>query len=274
MPTPLELLLDPVSLLVFAMYGGLLLAERLWPARELPTISGWYLRAAVSFFTYFFVSSYAPLLWDGHLEALRIFDLRDATPWIGATVGIFAYEALAYAYHRAMHAQNFLFRTLHQMHHSAERLDAAGAFYFSPLDMLGWSLVGSFGMVVIVGISPEAATRAILVLTFLGIFQHANLRTPRWLGYLVQRPESHAVHHQRGWHRNNYADLPIFDIAFGTFDNPADYPEATGFYDGASARVAEMLIFCDVSEAPVPKSAASASLAAATSSATRPIIAS
>ena len=26
---------------------------------------------------------------------------------------------------------------------------------------------------------------------FLDIFQHANLRTPRWLGYLVQRPESH-----------------------------------------------------------------------------------
>ena len=38
----------------------------------------------------------------------------------------------------------------------------------------------------------------------------ANVRTPQWLGYLVQRPESHSVHHQRGVHAYNYSDLPLF----------------------------------------------------------------
>ena len=51
------------------------------------------------------------------------------------------------------------------------------------------------------------------------LFYHWNVRTPHWLGYFVQRPESHCVHHQRGRHRNNYSDLPLWDIAFGTFSS-------------------------------------------------------
>ena len=82
-------------------------------------------------------------------------------------------------------------------------------------------------------------------LAFNAAFQHANIRTPRWLGYLIQRPESHGVHHGRGIHRYNYADLPLWDMVFGTFRNPQ--PEATprtaGFYPGASARLATMLAF-------------------------------
>jgi len=81
------------------------------------------------------------------------------------------------------------------------------------------------------------------------VFQHANLKTPRWVGYLVQRPESHAVHHERGVHAYNYSDLPLWDMVFGTFRNPAaDRPlPQQGFYDGASARLLDMLLFRDVS---------------------------
>lgn len=64
------------------------------------------------------------------------------------------------------------------------------------------------------------------------MFQHANIRTPRWLGYLIQRPESHAVHHGRGIHRYNYADLPLWDIIFGTFRNPETATGEVGFYRG------------------------------------------
>ncbi len=72
--------------------------------------------------------------------------------------------------------------------------------------------------------------------------------SPRWLGYFIQRPESHSRHHARGVHANNYSDLPIFDLLFGTFDNPREFAAETGFYDGASARVVEMLCGRDVAE--------------------------
>jgi sterol desaturase/sphingolipid hydroxylase (fatty acid hydroxylase superfamily) len=40
--------------------------------------------------------------------------------------------------------------------------------------------------------------------------------------------------------------LPLFDILFGTFRNPASYEHETGFYHGASNRVGEMLVFKEV----------------------------
>ena len=123
-----------------------------------------------------------------------------------------------------------------------------GAFWFSPLDMLGWTLLSSLALTLVVGITPQAATIVLLLTTFFGIFQHANIRTPRWLGYFIQRPESHSRHHARGVHTGNFSDLPFFDLLFGTFHNPREFSAEQGFYHGASARIPEMLRFRDVSE--------------------------
>jgi len=71
-------------------------------------------------------------------------------------------------------------------------------------------------------------------------------REARWLGYIIQRPESHSVHHGKGIHRYNYSDLPLWDMLFGTFRNPAEFQPEHGFYKGASARIPEMLVFQDV----------------------------
>jgi sterol desaturase/sphingolipid hydroxylase (fatty acid hydroxylase superfamily) len=82
----------------------------------------------------------------------------------------------------------------------------------------------------------------------LGIFQHTNIKTPQWLGYIIQRPESHTVHHAKGIHKYNYSDLPIFDIIFGTFKNPKYHEHETGFYNGASNKIFEMLTFKDINK--------------------------
>ena len=215
--------------------------------RALPDVPAWKLRGLSVFAVYFFASTYLPLLWDHHLARFQLLDLTGLGTAGGAVTGLLIYELAAYWWHRSMHAFAPLWRGFHQMHHSAERLDTYGTFYFSPLDMIGWTLLGSLSLVLVVGITPAAATLVLLALTFLAMFQHANIRTPRWLGYLIQRPESHTVHHGRGVHRNNYADLPVFDLLFGTFRNPHGYELKTGFYTGASARLTDMLLFRDVS---------------------------
>jgi sterol desaturase/sphingolipid hydroxylase (fatty acid hydroxylase superfamily) len=197
---------------------------------------------------YFFLASYLPLLWDRHLAAFQLFDLTGLGPLGGLAAGLLVYELGVYWWHRSMHSSTILWRSFHQMHHSAERLDSFGAFWFSPLDMTGWTLLSSLALVLVVGVSAQAATSIILLTTFLAIFQHTNIRTPRWLGYFIQRPESHTIHHGKGMHRNNYADLPVFDMLFGTFKNPHGYEMETGFYPGASDRVGDMLLFKDVSQ--------------------------
>ncbi|MBS7456946.1 sterol desaturase family protein [Coralloluteibacterium stylophorae] len=263
MPSPLQLLINPTSLVVISLYGALILWEHLFPARILPLSRLWRLRGLIAFVVFFFLSSYLPLLWSEHLQAAQLVDLTHLGTWAGAGVGLLVYEAGVYAWHRGMHASDVLWRGLHQMHHSAERLDTWGAFWFSPLDMVGWTALSSLCLTLVVGIAPEAATLVLYATTFMAVFQHANIRTPRWLGYFLQRPESHSVHHQRGVHAYNYSDLPLFDLLFGTFRNPRAHAPEQGFYDGASLRVPGMLAFRDVSQPGTAGAGASAAAAGA-----------
>jgi sterol desaturase/sphingolipid hydroxylase (fatty acid hydroxylase superfamily) len=155
-------------------------------------------------------------------------------------------------------ARTPLWRGFHQMHHSAERLDTFSAFWFSPLDMIGWTAVFSLSLA-LAGLAPDAATLTVYIATFLSILGHTNVRTPHWLGWFIARPEMHSHHHERGVHARNYADLPVFDMLFGTYHNPREHAARQGFYDGASRRLLDMLRFRDVST-PVP----AATVAAAT----------
>jgi sterol desaturase/sphingolipid hydroxylase (fatty acid hydroxylase superfamily) len=247
MPTPLELLQDPFTLALLAAFAALALWERLAPGRPLARVPGWTARALLSFAVYFLLSSYLPLLWADTLAPLQLADLSRWPAWAAVPAAVLAVEAASYALHRALHRYTPLWRLCHQMHHSAERVDAVGAFWFSPWDMVAFTLAASLALVV-VGVSAQAATWALLIITWLTIFQHANVRTPRGLGWLVQRPEMHALHHARGIHHFNYAELPLFDLAFGTFRNPGGYEHETGFWQGASARVLDMLLLRDVAE--------------------------
>ncbi len=247
MPTPVEVLLSPATWVIVGLYAALLLWETLAPARRLPVVPGWRLRGLASFAAFLVVSTYLPFLWMEHLARFQFFDLTGLGAWGGAAAGLLVYEAGVYFWHRSMHASDGLWLGFHQLHHSAERLDAYGAFWFSPLDMAGWTALSSLALTLVVGISPEAAAMVLYATTFLSIFQHANVRTPRWLGYLVQRPESHSYHHERGVHARNYSDLPVFDLVFGTFHNPRGFAAETGFYPGASSRFGDMLLMRDVS---------------------------
>lgn len=250
MPSPIELLMHPVSLIIFGIYAALMLWEAVAPGRSLPPVPGWHVRGLIAFGVYFFLSSYLPLMWDRYLAPYQLVDLSSLAVWQGAIVGVLVYELGAYGWHRLMHRVDVLWRTFHQMHHSAERLDVYGAFFFSPLDMVGWTALTSLCLTLGVGLNPQATTITLISINFLSMLQHANIRTPSWLGYIVQRPESHSVHHGKGIHRYNYADLPLFDVVFGTFKNPVTHQKETGFYPGASSRVLDMLLARDISMLP------------------------
>jgi sterol desaturase/sphingolipid hydroxylase (fatty acid hydroxylase superfamily) len=113
--------------------------------------------------------------------------------------------------------------------------------------MIGFTLLGTACFEFIMRLPAQAVTIVLLVANFLSIFQHANIKTPGWLGYIVQRPESHAVHHSKAIHAFNYSDLPLFDLIFGSFRNPKEYVKESGFYNGASSRIVDMLSFRDIS---------------------------
>src|SRR5687768_2180011 len=206
--------------LAAALFAGFALLELVTRGRRFPAVTNWRLKGLGFALLYFALATYAPLFWDGWLGRYRLF-AADALPlWVQVAGGLLLLEAGIYAWHRTMHNTPLLWRWLHQMHHSAERVDVWGAFYFHPLDMIGWALLSSVVLVLGFGISAEAAIVIAVLATFCSIFQHANVRTPHWLGYIVTRPESHSAHHERGIHGRNYGDVPWFDMIFGTFHNP------------------------------------------------------
>jgi sterol desaturase/sphingolipid hydroxylase (fatty acid hydroxylase superfamily) len=246
MLSPIDILLDPVTLTFSSIYAMLMLWEAIFPARKLPHVRYWQLKGIASYLFFLLLSAYLPLLYAELLPTAALIDLSSMNVVAGAIIGVLAYELGLYGWHRIMHANDTLWKVFHQMHHSAERLDTYGAFFFSPMDMIGFTLLGTLSISISVGMPSTSITIFLLVTNFFNVFQHANINTPVWLGYIIQRPESHSVHHAKGVHAYNYSDVPVFDIIFGTFKNPKEYVAETGFYQGASSKVTEMLLFKDV----------------------------
>jgi sterol desaturase/sphingolipid hydroxylase (fatty acid hydroxylase superfamily) len=133
----------------------------------------------------------------------------------------------------------------HQLHHSARRIEVLTSFYAHPLDSCAAMLLSVISSCWVLGASPAAAAVALGLTAAFDLFTHADMRTPRWLGYVLQRPEMHTVHHQHGHHAQNYG-LPLWDMLFGTWTNPAERAQKLGFDDDKSERVAEMLLWRDV----------------------------
>jgi sterol desaturase/sphingolipid hydroxylase (fatty acid hydroxylase superfamily) len=220
--------------------------EIIFPGRKLPVVKYWRIRGIFAFVIYFFISSYLPLIWNNYLAEYQIFDMTFLGDYWGGLVALLLFELGVYVWHRAMHKSNLLWRVFHQMHHSAERVDTYGTFFFSPMDMIGFTFLTSLAMVWLGGFTVQATIYAVYGATFLAVIQHTNIKTPQWAGYFFQRPESHSLHHAKDIHAFNYSDLPLFDILFGTFRNPKDFAQETGFYDGASFRIGKMLLFKDI----------------------------
>jgi sterol desaturase/sphingolipid hydroxylase (fatty acid hydroxylase superfamily) len=226
--------------IIIGMFALFALAEAVLLGRNFPRVRHWHAIGLAAFVINLALTTYAPFLWDETLGAYRLFDLTSLAFWLQFAIGLVVMEAGIFAWHRTMHAVTPIWR-IHQMHHSAERVDIWGAFYFHPLDMLGWSLLGSLCLVWLVGLNPEPTLLVSLTASFCAMFQHSNISTPRWLGFIITRPESHSVHHQRGVHGYNYGDVPWFDMLFGSFRNPEKFEAEVGFHDGSSKRYGELL---------------------------------
>jgi len=229
-----------------------LLLDLAYRARKYDTPRFWRLRSVAVTLVAIALSFAVPMVWAKLFGAWTLLDLSPLGTALGAVVGILVYELGHYWYHRTMHRNDALWRIFHQMHHSPESLDAWGAYYLAPADVVGFVTLQTLIFGPLLGLPVGAAVIGNLFLTFNALFQHANIRTPEWLGYIIQRPESHGVHHQRGVHAYNYSDLPLWDMVFGTFKNPMKFEGEVGFWKGASSKIGDMLLAKDVSQSALP----------------------
>jgi sterol desaturase/sphingolipid hydroxylase (fatty acid hydroxylase superfamily) len=241
---------DIIGLLVPVTYFVFLVTEKLWPAREFPPRKGWQWIGLGFLVVIMTISTVVPLLIpEAWLGSHRWLDGTRLGVAGGTVVGFVLLEGFIYVWHRSAHNVGFLWRGFHQMHHSPQRVDIAGSLVFHPLEMVVQVLIQLFATVIVLGLDPLAAALVGYLIAFNSFFQHWNVRTPQWMGYFIQRPESHCVHHRMGFHYYNYADFPPWDMLFGTFRNPRQFMGECGFEGGAERRMGAMLAFADVNAA-------------------------
>lgn len=224
----------------------MMLIERLAPGRVFAEAPGFHARALLASTVQGLIAFAAGALWDGALVRARPWcaDALGVVP--GAIVGYLVITLVYYGWHRARHEVPFLWRWVHQLHHSPSRIEVITSFYKHPLEILLNGLLSSAIVYLVVGLSREAATLAVLLTGLAELFYHWNVRTPRWVGFFVQRPEMHQIHHERGRHACNYGDLPIWDMLFGTYANPARFEGECGFDSARERRAWDMLCARDV----------------------------
>jgi len=189
----------------------------------------------------------AGITWERWLSGRSLLHLSSQLgPRQGGFVAYFVATFVFYWWHRARHENDMLWLGFHQLHHSAQRIEVITSFYKHPVEMVVNSLIGSVLVYSVLGLSLQAAA-IYTFFTAVGEFiYHANVRTPRWLGYLFRRPEMHRIHHEYGRHRNNYGDFAIWDMLFGTYENPPTFSKSCGFDDEKEQRLGSMLAFQDV----------------------------
>ena len=237
------LLAAPLTYLVMAVI------EKLRPARTFPERPGWQWTGMAFLLTIMSLGIAVPLLLpEAWLEPRRWIDGTRLGIVGGAIVGYVMLQFGVYAWHRSAHNVNFMWRAFHQIHHSPQRVDIPGSNVFHPFEMLAYTALLLFVTVIVLGLEPVAAAIVGYLFAFGGMFQHWNVRTPQWIGYILQRPESHCVHHRRGVHYFNYADFAPIDLLFGTWRNPKEYRGECGFDSPADRRMLPMIALADVNE--------------------------
>jgi sterol desaturase/sphingolipid hydroxylase (fatty acid hydroxylase superfamily) len=161
---------------------------------------------------------------------LHVNDLRDywssMPPAFSGFCAFLIFTFVHYWTHVARHRVPFLWKWCHRLHHSSERFETYVSLYIHPFELIllqltfaavlffsgfGLKTLGAFGFFYI----------------FINAWMHMNVESPQWLGYVVFRPEQHSRHHSG--QECNYGVIPLWDLVFGTFENPKRHPEIVGF---------------------------------------------
>ncbi len=239
-----------LPLIVIGVAAAMIAVELLHPGRRWPQVAGWWTRALLLNACQVGTVLLAGVAWDGFMVRHRPWSADRLGVTGGALVGYVAITFVYYWWHRLLHDLGFLWRWVHQVHHSPQRIEIVTSFYKHPIELVVNGVLSSAILYLLVGVGARAASVAVLLTGLAELFYHWNVRTPYWLGFIVQRPESHCIHHQEGVHSYNYADLPLWDMLFGTFRNPRRWDARCGFGPVNEARLPEMLAGVDVNRVP------------------------
>jgi sterol desaturase/sphingolipid hydroxylase (fatty acid hydroxylase superfamily) len=227
------------------------LLEKLFPGRNLAEKNGWFLRALFFNGLQLLIVMVCHYTWESWIVGKSFYKFGEIySPIVGGLIGYLINTWVFYWWHRLRHENKLCWNIFHQFHHSPERIELITSFYKHPLEIIMNSIIVSILVYPILGLTIDGNSWFSFFSAISEFFYHANIKTPRWIGYIIQRPESHCVHHLRDKRFcSNYSDFPLWDILGGTFYNPTDeFMEKvqTGFSNNKEMNIEEMMKCRDV----------------------------
>jgi sterol desaturase/sphingolipid hydroxylase (fatty acid hydroxylase superfamily) len=168
-----------------------------------------------------------------------------SAPYLEGFIGWFVGTFFFYWWHRLRHAKRW-WLAFQQIHHPLARIELSTSFYKHPVEILCDAILSAVIVYPLLGCSLMGAFWYNFFAGTGEYFYHANVRTPRWLRYVIRTPELHSIPHQFNVHRYNFGDISLWDRMFGTYKDTTEFAERRGFPKGAEAKLASMLAFKDV----------------------------
>lgn len=172
---------------------------------------------------------------------------------ISVIIFLLVFEFFQYWYHRLSHTGKgkigrFLWR-VHLAHHLPDKVYVVMHAVFNPINAFLTATIIQAPLILL-GISPEAALAATLLIDLQSLVSHFNVNIRAgFLNYIFIGTETHRYHHSANIDEaKNYGNtLAIWDIIFGTFyykpgvapkklgmDNPNEYPKSENLFDVVS----------------------------------------
>ena len=224
-----KITIENIALAEAAVFAFFFLCEHLFPRRNCRSDEGFH-----SVFL-------AVQLWAGFLAKVTLLVWTKSTwqgvcpcnmlnNWQQAAIFYLVYSFGNYWFHRVKHSSPVLWRYVHRFHHTPTHMNTLVTTFKHPFEIIvnyGFLLVtGKF----LLGVSPEAGALCLAIEATLEFFHHSNIHWPKSLacvGYVIQTPPMHVVHHKRGYHTNNFAPA-VWDTVFGTVEVPDVEPAKVG----------------------------------------------
>lgn len=209
----------------------LLLAETVWPRKNRVErrVTRWRTNLALTVIDGIALRIFVPLAAVGSAAWAAqnnwgLFNLINTSTLAAIIISVIILDMMIYWQHVATHKIPILWR-FHQVHHADRDIDVTTGVRFHPIEIC-LSMVYKMACVLILGAPVAAVIIFELILNGCALFNHANLRLPKWLDRILRifivTPDMHRVHHSTLAHEtnSNYGfSLSLWDRLFGSYIN-------------------------------------------------------
>ncbi len=159
-------------------------------------------------------------------QELGLFNNINLSNWLIITLSVLLLDLMIYWQHRIFHLVPMLWR-FHKVHHADSHIDASTGLRFHPIEILLSILLKGLA-VLLLGVPAIAVIIFEVALNGFALFNHTNIRLPRWLEYplraILITQVLHRIHHSQVVEEtnSNYGfSVSWWDRLFGSYKSQA-----------------------------------------------------